>query len=334
MTNPTRLSRRHVLVAGGLAAGGWAAGAWPGALAAMQHDVRAGVAFGTTVSIKAMHEDAGTLHHGLDAAWAEIAKVEKAASLFDAESTISRLNRDSRVSDAPDEFIAMLTAATEVSAMTRGAFDISVQPLWKVYATAFAAGRTPSDAEIAAVSGLIGYDNVEIAGTSVRLAKPGMGITLNGIAQGYATERCLKALAAHGIAHAFLNTGEIGIAGQRDGEGPWTAGIADPRREGELIALARPLSGVLATSGDYATAFTDDFKVHHILDPKTLRSPEAIASVSVLAQSGAYADALATAMMILPREESLELARGIAGVEVLIITKNGEISRTAGFPLV
>ena len=142
----------------------------------------------------------------------------------------------------------------------------------------------PSDAEIAAVRALIGYRNIAIDGTSVRLARRGMALTLNGIAQGYATERCLKALAAHGIADAFLNTGEIGIAGRRERHEPWTAAIADPRQEGAYIALARPLSGVLATSGDYATAFTADFKANHIFDPETLRSPERMASASVIAR--------------------------------------------------
>ena len=113
----------------------------------------------------------------------------------------------------------------------------------------------------------------------------------------------------------------------------WTAGIADPRREGQYVALAQPLSGILATSGDYATTFSADFSTHHIFDPGTLRSPTQMASVSVLAQSGAHADALATAMMVMPAEKSLELARNLADVEVLLVSKQGEVTRTAGFPV-
>jgi thiamine biosynthesis lipoprotein len=92
------------------------------------------------------------------------------------------------------------------------------------------------------------------------------------------------------------------------------------------------LAGVLATSGDYATTFTPDFKTNHIFDPGTLRSPQRMASASVIAKSGAYADALATAMMIMEPEASLALAQQV-GADVLLMDKQGQITRTAGFPL-
>lgn len=328
-------SRRQVLIAGGLASGAFATGSW-GLRAAhgMESGHRAGIAFGTNVTLKAMHHDAARLETALDAAWAQIQRVEEAASLFRAESALSRLNRDGALNDAPQALVEMLLAAQEVSALTNGAFDVTVQPLWKLYEASYAAGHAPAAEELDAVRDRIGYRNIAIDGRRVRLLKPGMALTLNGIAQGYATEQCLRALADHGIADAFLNTGEIGIAGKRDGKDPWTAGIADPRHEGAYVALARPLSGVLATSGDYATAFSNDFSVHHIFDPKTLRSPPKMASVSVLAESGALADALATAMMIMEPNESLALAEKLSGVEALLVTKQGETMRTAAFPAV
>ncbi|MGL4397376.1 MAG: FAD:protein FMN transferase [Hyphomicrobium sp.] len=294
---------------------------------------RSGIAFGTVVTLKARHDDARRLETALDAAWSEIVKVQHAANLFDTTSALSRLNRDGELRDAPATLIDMLIAAQDVSRLTAGAFDVTVQPLWTLHQATYRTGRAPSSDEIAAVRDLIGYHNIAIDRRRVRLAKPGIQLTLNGIAQGYATERCLRALADHGITDAFLNTGEIGIAGKRDATHPWTAAIADPRHEGHAIALANPLSGVLATSGDYATAFTPNFSAHHIFDPKTLRSPTKLASVSVLAQSGAYADALATAMMVMEPDESLALAHRIAGIEVLLIDKQGAMMRSAGFPL-
>lgn len=333
MTTPARLSRRQVLISGGLASGLALSGVWAlGGISSLKSGQRAGIAFGTTVKLKALHSDTPQLEAGLDAAWAQIIHVQKAANLFDPDSALSRLNRDGVIQDAPAALIEMLTAAQQVANLTGGAFDVSVQPLWQLHDASYKAGRAPSEAEMAAVRALIGYRNIEIQGTRVRLAKPGMALTLNGIAQGYATERCLKALAAHGIADAFLNTGEIGIAGQREDHQPWTAAIADPRQEGAYLALARPLSGVLATSGDYATAFTPDFKANHIFDPQTLRSPAKMASASVIAQSGAHADALATAMMVMDPEDSLALATKL-GIDVLLVTKDGQTSRTATFPL-
>lgn len=335
MSTLAKPSRRQVLICGGLASGLLASGAWTalGGRPALKMGQRAGIAFGTTVAIRALHVDAQRLEAGLDAAWAEISEVQKAANLFDPGSDLSRLNRDGYIENAAPALIELLTAAQEVSALTNGAFDITVQPLWTLYETENRASRFPDAAELAAVRHLIGYRNVVIQGTDVRLMKSGMALTLNGIAQGYATQRCLDALAAHGISDAFLNTGEVGVAGTRDGVEPWTAAIAHPRRTGEYIALARPLAGVLATSGDYATSFTDDYSANHIFDPQSLHSPQRMASASVIAKSGAYADALATAMMVMEAEASLSLAQRL-GVEVLLVDKQGVVSKTAGFPAV
>lgn len=326
-------SRRQVLIAGGLGSGLLVAGAWKlGLPAGIQRRQRAGIAFGTTVSLKAMHHDASQLEAGLDAAWAEIVKVQEAASLFDPESALSRLNRDGVLTKAPGGLTDMLRVARDVGDLTNGAFDVTVQPLWRLYETSFKAGRPPTPDEIERMRDFIDYRNIEIDGDHVRLTKPGMAVTLNGIAQGHATEQCLRALQRYGVKDAILNTGEIGVAGQRDGVTPWTAGIADPRGDGTYAALVHPLPGVLATSGDYGTAFTTDFATHHIFDPKTLRSPARLASVSVLAQSGALADALATAMMVMGPEDSMALAGKLSAVEVLMIDKRGAITRTAGFP--
>lgn len=333
MTTHLKPSRRQVLISGGLASGLVMSGAWAlGRNGTLQSGRRAGIAFGTTVTLRALHADVHRLETALDAAWAQIVEVQSAANLFDPDSALSRLNRDGAIDNAPAALIALLTAAREVSELTQGAFDVTVQPLWMLHEAAFKSGRAPRDSEIASVRELIGYRNVIIDETRVRLVKPGMALTLNGIAQGYATQRCLDVLAEHGIADAFLNTGEIGIAGRNESHEPWTAAIAHPRREGEYVALARPLSGVLATSGDYATAFTPDFKSNHIFDPVALRSPQRMASASVIARSGAYADALATAMMIMEPEASLALAQTL-GADVLLIDKQGRMTRTAHFPL-
>ena len=221
----------------------------------------------------------------------------------------------------------------EIARLTDGAFDPTVQPLWRVYASAYKQQRYASEAEITAARALIGWRNIEIEDKRIQFTKPGMALTLNGIAQGFATGRCLEALAKHGIENAFLDTGEIGASGKRDDQNAWTAGIADPRNQNGVIALARPLNGILATSSDYATVWSDDYTHHHILDPQTARSPYITASVSVLAQSGGMADGLATAMMVMGPEKSLSLAQNMAGVEALIITKSGERFATSRFPL-
>lgn len=329
------LSRRQVLIAGGITSGLFALGGTLNHAAArgLQTRQRAGLAFGTTVSLKALHSDADRLEAGLDAAWREIVRVEEAASLFRPESALSRLNREGALDNPPAALREMLELSLYAARLTGGAFDVTVQPLWTVYASAFASGRAPSDEDLASVRDLVGYANIEVEQNRIVLKKRGMALTLNGIAQGYATEQCLRVLKEHGIADAFLDAGEIGVAGKRDGRNLWTAAIADPRHEDGYVALTHPISGVLSTSGDYATTFTPDFATHHIFDPSTLKSPEDLASVSVLAQSGGLSDALATAMMVMGAERSLQLAQSLEGVEIFMVTKEGEQRGTRGFPL-
>lgn len=336
MSTTWQPSRRQVLIAGALTSGLFATGGGFDLAAAhgLQTRQRSGLAFGTTISFKAVHKDADRLEEGLDAAWAEIVRVEEAASLFRPDSALSRLNRDGALANPPIALREMLEQSQHVAQLTGGAFDVSVQPLWSVYARAFGAGHAPSEQDLASVRDLIGYQNIVLEPNRIALKKPGMSLTLNGIAQGYATEQCLRVLREHGITDAFLNTGEIGVAGKRDDRQQWTAAIADPRQADGYVALTHPLSGILSTSGDYATTFTPDFATHHIFDPSTLRSPRELASVSVLAQSGGMSDALATGMMVMGADKSLALAQSLEGVEVLLITKQGEQRTTRGFPSV
>ena len=333
-----KLSRRKVLIAGGLAAGGLGAIALRGAAGASEiASERRGIAFGTTVFLKASHHDARTLEAALDAAWMELVHVEDAASLFRADSAICRLNRDGVLAAPPARLVDTLKEALAISQMTDGAFDPTVQPLWRLYDDAYQAGVYATSDEIARASALMGWRDVIVSDCEISFKRPGMGLTLNGIAQGFATGRCLEVLRAHGIENAFIDTGEIGAAGTRDGDqgydSCWTAAIADPRKPDEAIGLAQPLHGVLATSGDYATVWSSDYTHHHILDPETARSPFVTASVSVLAQSGGLADGLSTAMMVMGPERSLALASRLTSVEALIIAKSGERHATPGFPL-
>lgn len=294
---------------------------------------RKGTAFGTIVSLKAAHSNANVLERALDAAWAEMVRVEMAASLFRPQSAICALNNAGVLEKPPAVLVQSLRQALEISRLTEGAFDPTVQPLWQLYDRAYKAGRQAGAQEIAQASALIDWRGVDVADDRIRFSRPGMALTLNGIAQGFAAERSLAVLVEHGIEHAFLDTGELAASGRRDGETDWTAAIAHPRRHGSYAGIARPLHGVLATSGDYATVWSDDYSHHHILDPKTRRSPPVIASVSVIAPSGGLADGLSTAMMVLGPERSLALAASLPGVEALIIAKSGERRATAAFPL-
>ena len=166
----------------------------------------------------------------------------------------------------------------------------------------------------------------------MRLARPGMAVTLNGIAQGYATDRVLAVLEAHGIRRALVDVGELGCVGDKVGGGPWTAGIQHPRQADAYVAVARMDGRCLATSGDYATAFDEGRSSHHIFDPSTGRSPAEFSSVSVVAATATEADALSTAVFVLGLERGARLVAEIRRADALFVLKDGSVRATAGFP--
>lgn len=316
------MKRRTILKAaiGGAVLGG---GAWWTTRKGMQEFSTAGIAFGTTVSLRVLHADELVAQDALRAAMTALHDIERLMSLYRRDSELSRLNRDGEL-EAPDpRLVAVLRAAQATARLTGGAFDATVQPLWDA---------AVEQADPARALPRIDWRKLEVGDDRVRLLGHGMAVTLNGIAQGYGVDVALAALRAHGIAHALLDTGEFATLGRRDDGEPWTLAVRDPRDARKAVHLLAADSRALATSGDYATTFSADFSRHHIFDPKTGKSPQELASVSVLAPTGMQADALSTAFMVMGAEASLQLARSLERVDLLCIAKSGAVHRTAGFP--
>ncbi len=327
--------RRFLQLFGGFAA---AAGLGAGRLLAAEDSKlrrvsRTGRALGTEVSLTALHEDAALAERALEAGFAELELIESLMSIYRPESQLSRLNRDRVLSDPHPALLEVLRAAAEISERSGGAFDITVQPLWALFAAEHRAGGTPGNEAIAEARARVDWRRVETSEKQVRLRGAGTQITLNGIAQGFAADRVAQTLSSHGIRHALLDTGELSALGSRAEGGPWRVGIQHPRNEEAYLSLAGLSGRCLATSGDYATTFSEDFSANHLFDPRTGRSPEALASVSIAAPTGLLADALSTAVFVLGPERGFELVRATREVDALLVLKNGKTLATAGFPL-
>lgn len=306
-----------------------AAGAGAGTLAWRE---RALHGFGTTLWLRAGHADAALAERGLDAAVAAIRRVEGLMSLFDAGSALSQLNRDGVLADPHPDLVRVLRLASRVSASSRGAFDITVQPLWQLWHRATRDGRVPSAAELRAARALAGWRDVRVSNTRIRFARPGMAITLNGIAQGYAADSAREALRAHGIGDALLDTGEWQAMGRAPEGGRWQLGLADPRDAGRLLATLTADGRAVACSSDDKLAFSTDRVHHHILDPRSGRSPPHLASVVVAAPSCALADALTKVMFMHPAREAPALAARW-GCDVLAVDKLGRRVASPGLAL-
>lgn len=331
-----RLSRRGFLLALGTAGGSMALsppfGRTESAVSELQLASRTGHALGAEVSITLLHPQRPVAEQAMAAAFVELGQVDELLSLYRPTSQVSQLNRRGALSDPHPFLLEVLRKAQVVSEKSGGAFDVTVQPLWELYAAAKKQGKLPDDQAVQAARQKVDWRQIEISPQRIALGRPGMAITLNAIAQGYAADRVLTVLRRHGIAQALVNTGEIGTLGRRVDGTRWTVGIQHPRRPDAYVALAGLDGQCLSTSGDYATSFSDDRLYNHIFDPATGRSPERFSSVTVVAPSGADADALSTALFVLGQEKGLKLIEAWGSVEAMLVFKDGKIVATKGFP--
>ena len=245
-------------------------------------------------------------------------------SLYRPESAICRLNRDGRLVAPPLELVALLAEARSFSERTEGAFDVTVQPLWRLYAAHFAQPgadpRGPDEAEHRRAQALVDYRAVETEPAEVRFARPGTAITLNGIAQGYITDRVAALLKDAGMGDVLLDIGEVRALGRHPDGRPWHVGLrwaAEP----EIVARTVTLSErAVATSAGIASPFEPSGRHHHLFDPATGRPAPGAGQVSVIAPNATMADALSTALAVSLPARATALAARFPEIEVLTDT--------------
>jgi thiamine biosynthesis lipoprotein len=287
-----------------------------------------GRAFGTDAAISIADDDTTRARRALVDAVAEIGRLEQALSLYRPDSALVRLNAAGRLDDPPPPLTEVLVAAAAVARISDGAFDVTVQPLWRVHARAV----HPRGAErsIEAARALIGWRDVRIEPGRVSFPRPGMAATLNGIAQGYAADRIAERLRRHGFDRVLADLGEFRAVGARALGRPWRIGLERPRdgRGVPDLAVAVDLADHgLATSSPFGTPLDRSGVRHHLFDPRTGRCTASWASVSVIASTAMAADALSTAIAVAPADAAADiLARG-GGIEAILIDFDGRLRR-------
>jgi FAD:protein FMN transferase len=295
-----------------------------------------GVALGADASLALYHPDAAEAQRLITATLAEVKRLERVFSLYDQNSALCQLNRQGMLQDPPQELVALLSDCARYSQATGGAFDVTVQPLWDLYAAHFSqavanpAGPSPTD--IARATARVDHRAVEVAPDLIRFLKPGMSITLNGIAQGYITDRVAELLRASGVQHTLIDMGETRALDSHPAGRPWDIGLRDPA-DGSAIVATVPLdNAAIATSGGYGTQFDDAGRFNHIFDPATGACASRYASVSVVAPIATTADALSTALSLLPIARAEKVLANCAANAAWFILNDGRIERHTAAP--
>ena len=256
---------------------------------------------------------------------AALQTVDVLASTWRDDSDLTVLNVDQSIDWIPvsEEFCALLESSLEISEATGGAFDLTIGPLVNLwgFGPEGQIAEPPSPADIAAAQHRVGFDMLE-ADCMERLVRkdvPDLYVDLSGWAKGYAVDQVAELLDTRSMDNFLVEIGgELRVKGQNREGKKWAIGIEAPSTSARVPhALVHVTNTSVATSGDYRNYFEHDGqRFSHTIDARSGRPvTHDLAAVTVVNASAAYADAMATALLVLGPDDGPELARqlGIAG---------------------
>jgi thiamine biosynthesis lipoprotein len=289
---------------------------------------------GTFVSITVMHPSKMEAEDVIGKAFEEMDRVSALMDRYRSSSPIGILNKEGKLVDVPPDVAHVLERSLHFHKTSRGAFDMTVQPVVDLYKQRFeATDRQPSEKELEKALALVDASAIQFDGTSIRFQKEGMGITLDGIAKGYIIDCGAELIKRHGIKHALINAGgDIRVTGGKENGAPWRVGVQNPDKKGPFLDVVEMSDGALATSGNYEIYFDKEKLYHHIVNPKSGISPTKSESVSVMAATVMDADALSTAVFVLEPVEGRGFIDSIPGTECLILGRDQKRVISKGWP--
>lgn len=303
----TRPSRRRFLA---ISAAACVFGGSGGALAASETQWR-GRALGAEASMRLAGLTRADAAPILMAVEQELRRLEGIFSLYREGSALRRLNASGRLDDPPPELLEVLSLSARLHRATGGAFDPTVQPLFKLTAQTAGMGAPPSAKARAQAERAIGWDGVTFDAASIRLHRPGAALTLNGIAQGFITDRIAARLRGHGLSDVLVDMGEVKARGRSADGGPWSAGIANT--SGAVVKRLTLSDRALATSAPRGTRLGDQ---GHIFDPSTGAEARGAALVAISAPDAAVADGLSTALCVVDNAAHLQTVAAFPGARL------------------
>lgn len=293
------------------------------------------IAMGTYVSMTAVHQSRDQAEEAIGLAFGEIDRLVSVFSRHDPTTPLSVLNNESALSDPPPELVGLLRQSLALNRTSGGAFDVTVLPLIELFQARLSgkAASFPSAREVEDALERVGSEHLEItSGGGLRFSRPGMGITLDGIAKGYIVDQASRVLAGNGIENFLVNAGgDIRTSGRRSGKTPWTVAIEDPRKKGAYPSVIQLTDGAVATSGNYEVYFDKDKIFHHVVDPRTGLSPHHSTSVSVVAESVMMADALSTTVFVQEPGEGTRFIDSLEKTACLVLGTDGERYKSRGW---
>jgi len=277
-------------------------------------------ALGTLVTITVVHSDVSEGIRAVYAAFDEVHRIHNLMNSHNQSSEVGLLNREGYYEGVSDDTRHVIQRANCFSELFEGAFDITVLPLLELWEVNVSKNKIPTDAEISQRLELVNYRNILIEDKRISFRKPGMGITLAGVAKGYAVDKAIEALSRGNIRHALVNAGgDIRVIGGKGENIPWRIAIRDPKNKTRIVTAIELYDQAIATSGTYRRSFSD------IINPKGGRPAQGVLSSTAISETAMDADMLATSLFILEAQKGIELIGKLDGVKAFIVGSDGGI---------
>jgi thiamine biosynthesis lipoprotein len=285
---------------------------------------RSQLMMGTVVEIVAAGKDADKFETAVAKAFSEMARLEKLLSRHQPDSDVSRLSRSDSGGEIAPETAEVIGLGLDLARRSNGAFDMTLGHLKAAWGFDQENPRVPDRAAITKALSGIGPEALVLKGQQLIKKHPQLMVDLGGIAKGYIVDQAVAVLKQHGVTSGAVNAGgDMYLLGQRP-ERPWRIGIQHPRRQETVLATLQVSDRAVVTSGDYERFFEENGqRYHHIFDPGTGAPARRCQSVTVITDTVALGDALATALFVLGAEEGLKLLAQYPGAEGLIVAADG-----------
>lgn len=295
---------------------------------------RTRLAMDTFVSMTLIHASKDKSEEAIGRAFDEIHRLARLMNRFDERTAVAQLNREGYLEDIPPEIAQVVAKSLYFHQLSQGTFDISVKPVVDLFKQTFGGAEkiAPTEEALNEALGLVGSNGIELRDGSIHFKKPGMGITLDGIAKGYIVDRASEVLAAHSIENHLINAGgDIRTMGAKADKKPWTVAIQDPLKRKHYPDVIHMTNGAVATSGNYEIYFDREKMFHHIVDPRTGLSPRLTSSVSVTAPTTMEADALSTSVFVMNPVRGTRFINSLPHCESLVIARGGSQLESRGW---
>jgi FAD:protein FMN transferase len=260
---------------------------------------------------------------------AEIARYERIFSLARADSEISRLNAVGALAKPSPELRGLMEESRRFSVLSAGAFDISVQPLWRLYEAHFWSHTAVQDDILArardVARDLVDFRAIDIGSARIAFAREGMAVTLNSLAQGYITDAAADLLRNEGYTTAFVDLGEIRALGRHPEGRDWRVGIRNAQAAAGVAQTVGLADTAMAVSGGYGTTFEPSGRFHHIFDPHTGESAHGLLDATVIGPRATAANGLSTALCVTGEERAAALVAACPGYRAILTRPDGTI---------